>query len=84
MSTSMLEMISVGLAPSSTLDVRVMTRLRSLRLTALKVVARLAVATALIGTSLIWPSDWLRKMTFWFINASLLWRCFSEKRRLIG
>ena len=53
MSTSMLEMISVGLAPSNTLDVMVMTRLRSFRLTALNVVARLAVATALMGTSLI-------------------------------
>ena len=62
----------------------VMTRLRSFRFTALNVVARLAEATALMGTSLIWPSLWLRKMTFWFINASLLWRYSSANRTLIG
>ena len=84
MSSCMLVMISVGLAPSSTLEVMVMTRLRSLRFTALNVVDRLAVATALMGTSLIWPSLWLRKITFWFIKASLLWRYASAKRTLMG
>ena len=53
MSASMLEMISVGLDPSNTLEVMVMTRSMSFRFTALKVVERLAVATALMGTSLI-------------------------------
>ena len=61
-----------------------MMRSRSFRFTLLNVVLRSAVATALIGTSLIWPSDALRKITFWFIKASTLLRADSSKRTLMG